>query len=242
MVAVYYARSPLNRVAAPVWFMFSLFGPGQLMEISTRPPPPRFGYAVPLGPSKCTRVPSFLFQNCKNTKLLDFRHCASESRGEVHLHIVTLEDDGCRVVGQASFSNPNPLFSHFSSPTEVIRLPPPPPFPFAYVPVHLRQTNNTAELFATVRALQFLPPGRYAFCLDSSYVILGAAGTAKQWKLRSWKGSCGPVANVSIWEQLLHELDQPRKTIQWVKVPSHVTVEENNEADRLLILVACPAH
>ena len=103
----------------------------------------------------------------------------------------------------------------------------------AYVPVHLRQTNNTAELFATVRALQLLPPGRYAFCSNSSYVILGAAGAKKRWKLRGWKGSCGLVANVSIWDQLLHELDQPGKTIQWVRVPSRVTVEGNNEADRL---------
>ena len=102
----------------------------------------------------------------------------------------------------------------------------------AYVPVHLRQTNNTAELFATVRALQLLPPGRYAFCSDSSYVILGASGVAKRWKIRGWKGSCGPVANVAIWEELLHELDQPGKTIRWVKVPSHVSVEGNNEADR----------
>ena len=50
----------------------------------------------------------------------------------------------------------------------------------AYVPVHLRQTNNTAELFAVLRAIQLLPPGRYAFCSDSSYVILGASGAARR--------------------------------------------------------------
>ena len=105
--------------------------------------------------------------------------------------------------------------------------PPPPPPPFrvpgigrvagygifssdllsisAYVPVHLRQTNNTAELFAVLRAIQLLPPGRYA-CSDSSYVILGASGAARRSKLRGWTGSSGPVSNVEIWEQLLCEL------------------------------------
>ena len=81
----------------------------------------------------------------------------------------------------------------------------------AYVPVHLRQTNNTAELFAVLRAIQLLPPGRYAFCSDSSYVILGASGAARRWKLRGWTGSSGPVSNVEIWEQLLSELSQPGK-------------------------------
>ena len=114
-----------------------------------------------------------------------------------------------------------------------------------YVLVHLRQTNSTAELFATVCALHLLPPGRYAFCSDSSYVILGASGAAKRWKIRGWKGSCGPVANVAIWEELLHELlDQPGKTIRWVKVPSHVSVEGINEADRLADLgrLSSPLH
>ena len=114
----------------------------------------------------------------------------------------------------------------------------------AYVPVHLRQTNNTAELFAVLRAIQLLPPGRYAFCSDSSYVILGASGAARRWKLRGWTGSSGPVSNVEIWEQLLRELSQPDKTIKWVKVPSHVTVEGNNEADRLADLgrLSSPLH
>ena len=114
----------------------------------------------------------------------------------------------------------------------------------AYVPVHLRQTNNTAELFAVLRAIQLLPPGRYAFCSDSSYVILGASGAARRWKLRGRTGSSGPVSNVEIWEQLLRELSQPGKTIKWVKVPSHVTVEGNNEGDRLADLgrLSSPLH
>ena len=74
---------------------------------------------------------------------------------------------------------------------------------------------------------------RYAFCSDSSDAILGVGGAAKRWKLRGWKGSCGLVANVSIWELLLDELNQLGKTVKWIKISSHVSVEGNKEADRL---------
>ena len=101
----------------------------------------------------------------------------------------------------------------------------------AYVPDHLRQTNNTAELFAALRALQIFISGEIAICTDSQHVMLGADGAARRWKLRGWVGSSGLVPNVPLWEQLLTEL--PGRTLHWVKVPSHVTIEDNNEADRL---------
>ena len=41
------------------------------------------------------------------------------------------------------------------------------------------------------------------------------------------------VSNVPLWEQLLAALDENPRTVHWVKVPSHVTIEGNNEADRL---------
>ena len=44
----------------------------------------------------------------------------------------------------------------------------------AYVPVHLRHTNNTAQLYAALRSIQFSPLGRYAICSNSSYIISGA--------------------------------------------------------------------
>ena len=69
--------------------------------------------------------------------------------------------------------------------------------------------------------------------MDSQYDILGAAGVARRWKLRGWVGASRPVSNVVLWEQLLDELDRTQRTIHWVKVPSHVSIEGNNEADRL---------
>ena len=70
--------------------------------------------------------------------------------------------------------------------------------------------------------------GKVAICSDSEYVLLGVRGAAK-----AWVGSCGPVSNVPIWEEVLLELDRNERELVWIKVPSHVTVEGNNEADRL---------
>ena len=103
----------------------------------------------------------------------------------------------------------------------------------AFVPDDYRQTNNSAELLAVIRALRIFSTGDIAICTDSQYVVLGATGAARRWRLRGWVGSSGPVSNVPLWEQLLAALDENPRTVHWVKVPSHVTVEGNNEADRL---------
>ena len=103
----------------------------------------------------------------------------------------------------------------------------------AYVPDEYRQTNNSAELLTVIRALKIFHTGDIALCTDSQYVILGASGAARRWRLRGWVGSSGPVSIVPLWEQLLMELDNNSRTVHWIKVPSHVTIEGNNEADRL---------
>ena len=103
----------------------------------------------------------------------------------------------------------------------------------AYVPVHFRQTNNTAELLAVIRALQIFSFGKVAICTDSEYVFLGATGAARRWKLRGWTGSSGPVSNVPLWELLLDTLSAHTGSIKFIKVPSHVDILGNNEADRL---------
>ena len=46
-------------------------------------------------------------------------------------------------------------------------------------------------------------------------------------------GSSGLVSNMYLWEQLLEELDRESRVVHWVKVPLHVTIEGNNEVDRL---------
>ena len=48
-----------------------------------------------------------------------------------------------------------------------------------YMPLHLCQTNNAEELYAAVRALQFLPNTKFAICTNSDYVLHGAKGGQK---------------------------------------------------------------
>ena len=56
---------------------------------------------------------------------------------------------------------------------------------------------------------------------------------ALRWKTTRWKGSSGLVTNTSLWDGLLHEISEPGREVLWVKVPSHIDVPGNEEADRL---------
>ena len=102
-----------------------------------------------------------------------------------------------------------------------------------HMPVHLRQTNNAAELYAALPALKIFPNEHIALCIDSAYVILGAQGATQRWKSRGWRGSSGRVACIELWEELLQDISQRNREILWVKVPSHVDIPSNEEADRL---------
>ena len=103
----------------------------------------------------------------------------------------------------------------------------------AFVLDDYRQTNNSAQLLAVIRALHIFSTGDIAICTASQYVVLGATVAASRWRLRGWVGSFGFVSNVHLWEQLFAALDENPRTVHWVKVLSHVTVEGNIEADRL---------
>ena len=41
------------------------------------------------------------------------------------------------------------------------------------------------------------------------------------------------MSNCALWDSLVAELDKPLRIVQWVKIPSHVGIEGNVEADRL---------
>ena len=103
---------------------------------------------------------------------------------------------------------------------------PPPP-----LPTHIHQTNNTSEILAAIQTLKIFPSRKIAICTDSSLVYLGATGKAKKWALNNWVGPRGPLSNVEFWKDLLHELDSPLRIVKWVKVPSHVGMWGNEEAD-----------
>ena len=104
----------------------------------------------------------------------------------------------------------------------------------ATLPADFRQTIHIAELYGAIQALRSTSAARVAVCTDSSYVSPSATGAAFRWKARGWLNSAGTnVPNVALWEELLQELEKQGRTIQWVKVPSHVGIEGNSQIDLL---------
>ena len=102
-----------------------------------------------------------------------------------------------------------------------------------HLPPSMRQNNNTAEIFAAVQALKAFPEGKVAICTDSALVFLGATGKARKWALNNWVGSRGPLSNVGLWTDLLSELELHQGEVTWVKIPLHVGIQGNEEADSL---------
>ena len=103
-----------------------------------------------------------------------------------------------------------------------------------FVPLHMKQTINSAELPAALVAVQrHANHPKIALCADSEFVLLGVKGAARRWKINSWRGSSGPVSNVPLWEEILQFLDDTFQKIKCVKVPSHVNVMGNEQANTL---------
>ena len=105
----------------------------------------------------------------------------------------------------------------------------------SYLPPHLRQSINRAELQAVIDVVHHYRNRTLsvAVATDSAYVHDGLQGKAMQWKATGWVTARGPVINVDLWEEILDELLRSTCKFRWVKVPSHVDIVENEHADRL---------
>ena len=103
-----------------------------------------------------------------------------------------------------------------------------------HVPTHHRQTNNGAELWAAVEALQGFWVPKLAILTDSQYLQLGATGRAQHWKSKGWTTSSGKLqVHVPVWEILLREMATPGREVRWKHVPAHVNVQGNEMANGL---------
>ena len=104
-----------------------------------------------------------------------------------------------------------------------------------FVYAYSYETNKQcSRIYGTPRALQMHPTGKVAICCDPEYTLLGVGRAAKRWKIKGLVGSCGPVGNVPILEMLLSELEREGRGAIWPHMPSRVTVEGSNEAERWL--------
>ena len=109
-----------------------------------------------------------------------------------------------------------------------------------YVPTHHRQTNNGAELWAAVEALQGFWVPKLAILTDSQYLQLGATGRAQRWKSKGWTTTSGKLqVHVPVWEVLLQEMATPGREVRWEHVPAHVNVQGNEMANGLAMEGMC---
>ena len=109
-----------------------------------------------------------------------------------------------------------------------------------YVPTHHRQTNNGAEFWAAVEALQGFWVPKLAILTDSQYLQLGATGRAQHLKSKGWTTTSGKLqAHVPVWEMLLQEMATPGREVRWEHVPAHVNVQGNEVANGLAMEGMC---
>ena len=109
-----------------------------------------------------------------------------------------------------------------------------------YAPTHYRQTNNAAELWAAVEALQGFWVPKLAILTDSQYLQLGATGRAQHWKSKGWTATSGKLqVHVPVWEILLQEMATPGREVRWEHVPAHVNVQGNEMANGLAMEGMC---
>ncbi len=94
-----------------------------------------------------------------------------------------------------------------------------------------KQTNQRAEIYATIRALQVLEgtPGVVEICTDSMYVINAMTQWIAGWMLKKW----ADVQNADLFQKL-QEL-ACKRTIIWTHVKGHSGIHGNEMADKLAV-------
>ena len=102
-------------------------------------------------------------------------------------------------------------------------------------------TNNTMEMVAVIRALNWLKSSGYKpkdhriyVYTDSQYIQLGLTEWIEGWKRKNWRNSDRKqVKNIELWKQLdqLWSFDFPYLHLQWVK--GHAGIPMNVHVDKM---------
>lgn len=101
-----------------------------------------------------------------------------------------------------------------------------------------RQTNQRAELYAMIRAIEQDIKGENVLEIrtDSQYSINCVDTWSKSWIKNGWKSSKGtPVENADLVKQLLALRKSRPGKIEFVYVPGHRGVYGNEKADQLAV-------
>ena len=105
----------------------------------------------------------------------------------------------------------------------------------AYVLPGQRQTKVRPEKPAALHVLKIVPAWLpLQICTDSQLVVDTILYWLAGWERRGWKTKPGkPVENADLWQEIKEALVERTAPTWWVKVPSHMGVEGNEQADRL---------
>jgi ribonuclease HI len=97
-------------------------------------------------------------------------------------------------------------------------------------------TNNRAELYACIRALEIVnedkrihPDTQIILCTDSSYVINCVTKWIYDWSRSNWRN--GRIHNRTLIERLYYLAHE--RPVSFCKVAAHSGNERNNDADRM---------
>ncbi|KAJ3246425.1 hypothetical protein HDU78_007143 [Chytriomyces hyalinus] len=104
----------------------------------------------------------------------------------------------------------------------------------------LVQTNNRAEILATVRALRVAPENPIILFTDSKYVCSGITQWIIKWKKKNWKTASGTdVSNKDLWIELDSELKARAQRgagiVKFEYIRAHAGLYGNSEADTLAV-------
>ncbi|XP_077990851.1 ribonuclease H1-like [Glandiceps talaboti] len=100
--------------------------------------------------------------------------------------------------------------------------------------LHGRQTNQTAEIMAAVKALETAKEmniDKIAIYTDSMFTINCITQWIHNWKRNNWRTRTGPVIHKDELIQLESLCEQV--DVKWVHVPGHSNIHGNEEADKL---------
>lgn len=100
------------------------------------------------------------------------------------------------------------------------------------LPVEMKQTNQTAELYAAITTLRMVPPeDALLIRSDSMYTINAATKWRVNWLAKEWR--VPKLENVTLFRELSDLIDQRKAPLEWEHVRAHTGVTGNEGADTL---------
>ena len=99
---------------------------------------------------------------------------------------------------------------------------------------HEHQSISRAELRGVRHALLHRRLGeRVVVVMDSEYVYKGIVEWSLKWRRHVWECSTREVGHADLWEQILWLWEEGGDHVQLRRVPSHLAVRGNEQADSL---------